>query len=94
MKTVQTVLPLLAEYLGTFLLTLAVLSLSNPLFLGIIFAVILFLILPVSGGCINPAISFVMYLNGKLGLKECIYYILIQLFAAGTSFYVFKWATL
>jgi hypothetical protein len=35
-----------------------------------------------------------MYLKGKLGLKECIYYILIQLFAAGSSFYVFKWVTL
>jgi len=52
----KTVLPLLAEYLGTFLLTFAYISTSNILLTGAIFAVILYLIVPISGGCINPAV--------------------------------------
>lgn len=85
----KTVLPLLAEYLGTFLLVLSVLSLSNPVFIGIIFTVILFLIIPVSGAAMNPALSFVFYLQGKLGMKEALLYTLVQLIAAGSSYFVY-----
>jgi len=85
----KTVLPLLAEYLGTFLLVLSILSLSNPIFIGIIFTVILFLIIPISGAAINPALSLVYYLNGKLGMKEALLYTLVQLIAAGSSYYVY-----
>jgi len=85
----KTVLPLLAEYLGTFLLVLSVLSLSNPIFIGIIFTVILFLIIPVSGAAINPALSFVYYLQGKLGMKEALMYTLVQVLAAGSSYYTY-----
>jgi glycerol uptake facilitator-like aquaporin len=85
----KTVLPLLAEYLGTFLLVLSVLSLSNPIFIGIIFTVILFLIVPVSGAAINPALSFVFYLQGKLGMKEALLYTLVQIIAAGSSYFVY-----
>jgi len=85
----KTVLPLLAEYLGTFLLILAVLSLSNPIYIAIIFMIILFLIIPVSGAAINPAVSLVFYLQGKLGMKEALIYTLVQLIAAGSSYYVY-----
>jgi glycerol uptake facilitator-like aquaporin len=85
----KTVLPLLAEYLGTFLLVLSILSLSNPIFIGIIFTVILFLIIPVSGAAINPALSFVYYLQGKLGMKEALMYTLVQILAAGSSYYLY-----
>ena len=84
----KTVLPLLAEYLGTFLLTLAYLSTTNLLIIGTIFITILFLIVPISGGCLNPVISFVMYLNGKIHLLEMLLYITIQLLAGTTSFYI------
>ena len=90
----KTVLPLLAEYLGTFLLTLAMLSLTNPIMLGLVYIVIVFLTLPVSGACVNPAITAAMYLKGKLGFNESILYVVIQLFAAVTSFYIFKLVTL
>lgn len=86
----KTVLPLLAEYLGTFLLVLSVLSLSNPIFIGIIFTVILILIVPVSGAAINPAISFVYYLKGKLGIREALLYTFVQVVAAGSSYYLYK----
>jgi glycerol uptake facilitator-like aquaporin len=84
----RTVLPLLAEYLGTFLLTLAYLSTSNILTIGVLFFIILFLILPISGACLNPAVSWVMYLKGNLGYIELLYYVVIQLLAGTTAFYV------
>lgn len=83
-------LPLIAEYLGTFLLTLAYLSLSNVLIIAGIFATILFLIVPISGGCLNPAISLAMYLKGHLGSMEVMMYIGIQMLAGATSFYIFN----
>jgi glycerol uptake facilitator-like aquaporin len=90
----KTVLPLLAEYLGTFLLVLGMLTLTNPIFLGLVYTVIVFLTLPVSGACINPAVVLGMYLKGKLGMKESILYVIIQLFAAFSSFYIFKLVTI
>jgi glycerol uptake facilitator-like aquaporin len=86
----KTVLPLLSEYLGTFFLVLSVLSLSNPIFIGIIFTVIIFLTVAVSGASLNPAISIVMYMGGKLGYEEMFAYIFIQVVAAISAFYVFK----
>lgn len=85
----KTVLPLVGEYLGTFLLVLAFLSTTNPLVLGAVYAVILFLIIPVSGGAINPAISLLYYLSGKLGMKEALVYVGIQVLAAVSSYYTF-----
>jgi hypothetical protein len=82
----KTVIPLLAEYLGTFLLTLSVLSLTNPLFIGIIFTIILILVIPLSGGCVNPAITFALYMSSKLSWRESLFYVVIQLLAALSAY--------
>jgi len=86
----KTVLPLLAEYIGTFIFTFVMISTPNILFIGITLIAVLFLTMPISGGCINPAVSWVMYLRGNLGLYEALLYIVLQFLAAVTSFYVFK----
>lgn len=86
----QKRIPLLAEYIGTFLLTLAYLSTTNLLIIGAIFLTILFLIIPISGGCLNPVITCVMYLNGKLGKMETLLYIIMQFLAGTTSFYLYN----
>ena len=83
----KTVLPLLGEYLGTFLLTLAMLTSTNPIVIAFVYGIILFLIIPVSGGLVNPAISIVQYLNGKLGYREAIIYIVVQVLAAISSYF-------
>ena len=82
----KTVIPLLAEYLGTFLLTLAILSLTNPLFIGIIFTIILILVILLSGGCVNPAITFALYMSSKLSWRESLFYVVIQLLAALSAY--------
>ena len=86
----KTVLPLLTEYLGTFLLILSILSIPNPIVIGIIFIIIIFLTGAVSGPSLNPALSIVMYMSGKLGYEEMFAYIFIQVVAAISAFYVFK----
>ena len=71
----KTVLPLVGEYLGTFLLILTILVSTNPIIIASVFAVIFYLIVPISGAVLNPAIALVYYLNGKLGWREAIIYI-------------------
>ena len=85
----KTVLPLLGEYLGTFLLTLTILSSTNPLFIAGIYGIVVFLLLPISGALLNPALAIVQYLNGKLGYRETGLYILIEIIAAVSSYYTF-----
>jgi glycerol uptake facilitator-like aquaporin len=86
----KTVLPLLSEYFGTFLLTLSILTISNPLIVGLIFSAILYLTAGVSGGSMNPAISVVMFMKNKLGSQELLKYIFVEVAAAVSAFYIFK----
>lgn len=86
----KTVLPLLAEYLGTFLLVFVFLTTTNPLIIGGTVAVIMFLIGNISNGLINPAISYTMYLQSRLSFYEFIYYVGIQMIAALSSYSIYK----
>jgi len=86
----KTYLPLLAEYLGTFLITFVFLTTTNAFVIGAVLIVILLVIENISGGSINPAISYVMYLQSKLSFFEFIYYLLIQMLAALTSYNVYR----
>ena len=73
----KTVLPLLSEYLGTFLLVFVIMVTTNPFIIGLTVTVIVILISKYSGGMINPAVSYVMYLQSKISLKEFLYFIAI-----------------
>jgi glycerol uptake facilitator-like aquaporin len=86
----KTVLPLLIEYIGTYIFTLLVLASSNIVLISLVFFILLFITVPISGGCLNPAITWVMYLNNRLGLYETGLYITLQMLGAITAFYVFK----
>jgi len=86
----KSILPLISEYLGTFSLTLALISTSNPLILGLVFTGIGFLIGGISGANINPAISFAYYMQGRLDGHELFLYTLVQFIAAITAYSVFK----
>jgi aquaporin Z len=83
-------LALLAEYLGTFLLTLVVLTTTNAFIIGTILVIIILLIGSISGAFVNPAISFVMYLQSKLTLLELFYYISVQMLGAASSYGVYR----
>ena len=60
-----------------------------PFFIAAVFAVILYLIVPISGAALSPALSLVYYLNGKIGWREAVIYSVVQLLAAVSSYYTY-----
>ena len=86
----KTVLPLLSEYLGTFLLIFIIMITTNPYIIGITVTIILILISKYSGGMINPAVTYTMYLQSKISLQDFLTFIFIQFFAALSSYGVYS----
>ena len=86
----KTTLPLISEYLGTFLLVLSMLSLNNVLFIGIVYTMIIFLTYNVSGAAINPVIALVYFIKGRLSNMELLQYIFVETVAGVTAFYTFN----
>merc|ERR1719502_2512489 len=83
---------LVAEFIGTFFLTLAIALAAGqnkvfaPLAIGGTLMVMIFAFGHVSGANFNPAVSLGIAIRGKLGWKEALYYTIAQLvgsFAAG-----------
>lgn len=79
------------EFIGTMVLVLfgtgiAVLSSANlvatSLAFGLSIVAMAYVIGPVSGCHVNPAVSFAMYLKKKITLKEFLFYVLAQVLGA------------
>ncbi|WP_017792742.1 MIP/aquaporin family protein [Leucobacter salsicius] len=74
-----------AEALATFLFVFAIIAAINnsgdfaPLAIGFALLVLVFATGHMSGGHINPAISFGAYLRGALGLADLVAYVIAQL---------------
>lgn len=84
-------LPLLAEFLGTFLLMLSILaSAGNAFVVGGALALVILLITNLSGGYVNPAVTTTMYLKGSLSGAELLAYMVVQFLGATASFYAFN----
>lgn len=82
---------LIAEFLGTFLLVLSVLaSGGNAYVIGATLAVVVLLIGKLSGGHVNPAISFTMFVKGGLSLKELLAYTVSQTLGGVASLYAYR----
>ena len=82
---------LVAEFIGTFFLVLTVCTATNPktgagalapLAIGSVLMVMVFAGGHISGGHYNPAVSTAVLVRGKLGGKEWLSYVAIQLLAA------------
>ncbi len=72
-------LPLIYEFFGTFLLVLSIFASANPLVIGLILALVIWLSATVSGGFVNPAVSLAFYMKGALSTEELIGYVIVQL---------------
>lgn len=79
------------EFIGTMILVLfgtgiAVLSSANlvatSLAFGLSIVAMAYVIGPISGCHVNPAVSFAMYLKKKITLKEFLFYVLAQVLGA------------
>jgi aquaporin Z len=83
-------LQLIAECVGTFALLFVILFTGNWLAIGLTLSGVILLIGETSGGHINPAVSFAMYLKGDIGFTELITYSLAQITGAASALYVYK----
>ncbi len=81
---------LFAEFIGTFALLSAVLFTGSWLWIGAALALIVYSIGGISGGHVNPAVSFAMYMKGALSMNEFIHYTLVQLAGAFAALYTYR----
>ena len=84
-------LPLLAEFLGTFLLVLVILaSGGNPWITGGALALIILLVSSMSGAHVNPAVSLAMFLRGALTNQELAAYVVVQILGGASALYSYN----
>jgi aquaporin Z len=84
-------LPLLAEFLGTFLLVLSIIaSGGNAWVIGGTLAVVILLVGSMSGAHVNPAVSLAMFLKGSLSTQELGAYVVVQLLGGAASLYAYN----
>jgi len=72
----------IAEFIGTLALVYVILATGQPIAIGLALALIIMVIGGISGGHVNPAVSFAMYLGGKLTQEDLIPYIIAQVSGA------------
>ena len=83
-------LPLVGEFLGTFLFAITCLISGNALLIGGVMALIVLLLGSVSGAHINPAVSIAMFLKGTIGSMELVSYSVVQCLGAAAAFYTYQ----
>ena len=81
----------LAELVGTFLFILTILATGNFVAIGFSLAAIIYLIGNVSGANLNPAVTFAMFLSGKLDIVRSFGYILAQMLGSAAAYYSFTY---
>jgi aquaporin Z len=73
---------LLTECVGTFFLVLTILMSGQPIAIGLMLAIMIYIGGHISGGHYNPAITLAVWLRGKLNTKLLAPYMLSQLVGA------------
>jgi glycerol uptake facilitator-like aquaporin len=82
---------LVGEFLGTYLLVLAIFaSGGSPIVIGLTLALIVFLISGVSGANVNPAVSLAALLNGFMDGTKFISYVVVQLAGGAAAYYTYQ----
>jgi len=80
----------LVEFLGTLVFVYVILATGNPLAIGAALALIILLASNISGGHVNPAVSFAMAAAGKIKSVELVPYIVAQVFGALVALEIYK----
>ena len=85
----MNVLPLFAEFMGTFALLLSIFATGNAFVIGGTLAAIILLIGGVSGAHVNPAVSMAMLFKGAISMSEFVGYSVMQMAGAIAAFYAY-----
>lgn len=80
----------LAEFIGTGLLVYVILATNNPIIVALVYAVMLIVILKVSSGYLNPAVTLMMASINKIEVSELLPYMMSQFFGAIVSLEIYK----
>ena len=83
-------LALAAEFTGAFALLTAILFTGNWLAIGLTLAAVILIVGETSGGHINPAVSFAMFLKGAISVTELVSYSVAQCAGAASALAVFR----
>ena len=84
----------ITEFIGTFFLVLTIGLTGNPLAIGVMLMVMVYMGGHISGAHYNPAVSIAMIYRGLLTIKEAINYILSQLAGAILAAFAVNWLDL
>lgn len=79
------------EFIGTFFLVLCIGLTGNPLAIGAMLMVMVYMGGHISGAHYNPAVSIAMIIRGVLKLEEAVKYIVSQLFGASLAALCVYW---
>lgn len=83
----------LTEFLGTFFLVLTIALSGNPLAIGSILMVMVYMGGNISGAHYNPAVTLGVLVRGKIMMKDAIMYWVFQLMGAFTAACASMWLT-
>ena len=81
----------ITEFIGTFFLVLTIGLTGDPLAIGVMLMVMVYMGGHISGAHYNPAVSIAMIIRGLLSVKEAINYILSQLAGAILAAIFVQW---
>jgi len=84
------VLPLVAEFFGTFLLLMSIFATGNALVIGLTLALNVWLLGGISGSHVNPAVSVAMLVKGAISMTEFVSYTVVQMAGAVAAYYAYN----
>lgn len=86
----MNLLPLVAEFFGTFLLLMSIFATGNALVIGLTLSLNVWLLGGISGSHVNPAVSVAMLLKGAISTTEFVTYSIVQMAGAASAWYAYK----
>ena len=83
-------LPLVAEFFGTFLLLMSIFATGNAFVIGGTLALLVLVLGGISGSHVNPAVSVAMFVKGAISGTELLTYTIAQSAGAVAAWYAYS----
>jgi aquaporin Z len=79
------------EFLGTFIFLSVILAVGQPIPIAVALLAMIYLGGNISGGHFNPAVSTMMFMDGRMDMNDFIGYVVAQLAGAAAALYFHKY---